>query len=178
MSGKSGCLRSAVGGCVGCAVVAVVLVVGLWMSRDAIRQTSWYKNLHGKVEAVQEEAKSLMDLRARLIAAYPADNVGVQVRMNSVNGVSTRTLQVEILNPTFPLPGDDAGKQVEAREIAAFVAREHPGISHYDQIRVSFARGGGAAGASYSSRTDFDFPVADLLPAGTAPSSGSTSPHP
>ena len=60
MSGKSGggCLKSLIVGCLTAIGLVVVLAVGLWMSRDAIRQSSWYQGLRGKVEAVKEEARA------------------------------------------------------------------------------------------------------------------------
>ena len=180
MSGKSGggCLKSLVVGCLAAIGLVVVLAVGLWMSRDAIRQSSWYQGLRGKVEAVKEEAKSLTELRSRLMTSYPAENVNVQFHVNSINGKSSHVLLVQIVNPTFALPDDDSGKQAKAREIAEFVAREHPGITRYDQLRISFVRSGGT-GVTFNSSADFDFPVADLLPAetpGSAPSGSSQKP--
>jgi hypothetical protein len=160
-SSGTGCGKSIVVGCAVVGFLAVTLVAGVWLNRDAIQQMPFFQRLASRVEVAKGEAKMLVALRASLQVRYPADNVKFLMQMHSGSAGRVHRLSVAFINPKFALPEDSDGQQRQAREIAREVARVYPEIDRYDQVRVSFLSVS-AQHMTFTRSTDFDFPIADL----------------
>jgi hypothetical protein len=157
----SGCGK-AIG--IGCLVVfglGATIVAGVFLNRDTIRQSPWYRSISARIAAVKSEGRMMDALRASLRIRHPADEVRMQARYRSDSTGTSHTLSVGFLNPKFDLPADAAGQEQLAREIAREVARAYPRIDHYEQVRVEFlAWSVGTEGFTHV--TGFDFAVAGL----------------
>lgn len=156
-----GCLR-ALG--IGCAVVVALLLLAalfVWLNRDAIRGSDWYRSLSEQTTAAKAEFGHMMELRASLLAEYPADDVTVlnQVMRNSSG--RHRSLVVQFTNPAFQIESDGAEWET-AHEIAQTVAERYPEVERFDFVRVVFASQRGGA-VSVTRTTPFEFPTAELL---------------
>ena len=160
-SSASGCGKAIVVGCGVVGLLAVTLVAGAWLNRDALKQLPFVKRIASRVEEAKGEAKLLQALRASLQVRYPSDQVRFMMQMHRDSSARTHRLSVAFVNPHFALPEDSEGQQRQAREIAREVARAYPEIDRYDEVRVSFLSSSGKK-MVFTHSTDFDFPVADL----------------
>jgi hypothetical protein len=160
-SGPIGCGKIAGYGCLGAIVLGVVAGVGIWASWDLLRGSGVGKGLRETVETVKAEGAALQLVRQRLLADYPAADVVPHVQVNSQNGVTVKTLQITIVDPTFALPESDEARLAQAREIARAAAAAHPGVRRYDLLRLVVERHARGAVAATSTAT-YDFPTAEL----------------
>lgn len=170
-----GCLR-AFG--VGCAVVVVlVLAAGFfaWLNRDAIRGSDWYRSLSDKAAAAKTEVGNMLQLRADLLAEYPAEEIEVLNEQLRTSDGRQRSLVVQFTNPAFEMPGD-AAEQSTAREIALTVAGRYPEVERFDFIKVKFVSQR-VVGVRVTRTDPYAFPTAELLDE-IAPGDSATSPPP
>jgi len=163
-SSGSGCLKIAGGGCLAMILLAVVAVVGIWVSRDAIMSTKWFRSIRETVDTAKTEVIQMQQLRTALLAEYPADEVGIQVNIHSANGTTVRALVVRIRNPGFELPEQESARKESIRRVAQTIAAHYPSLSRYDRLRIEIATDGGGSG--YTSSTTSEFPTAELLAPG------------
>lgn len=165
--GSGGCLKGLLIGCGAMLLLVVVAIAGVALNFDLVRQSGWYRSIAGRVQSAKSDIQNMVRLRGELLAIYPAEQLGTNVRFSSANGVSNRVLDLQFFGPRFDLPADPGERERFARAIAADAARRFDGISRFDTIVIGFAR---RSGSSSSSET-FSFAVADLV-APPAPAGG------
>lgn len=159
---KSGCLKFAGIGCV-VMLGGLILVVGLVaLNFDRIRESSWYQSATEVAGEAKAEIGAVLELRAELANDYPAGNILVNSNFNYANGVTTRTLSVELENPSFAVPEDENDRWAAAKGIARRVSELHPEIGKYDQIEIILGRKAGSMVTFKTSKT-YAFPVSDFV---------------
>jgi hypothetical protein len=154
----SGCLKSCAVGCATLFGLFVVLAAGAWFGRDTLKQTGWFKDISATFETAKSEAVELNALSARLHQKYPAGHIGAQMHVGNTNGVTTKTMIVNFVDPEFPLPESTP----KAHEIAQEIAADYPNLAIYDQLRLSFVKRG-SGDSSVVSTAEYQFPTAALV---------------
>ena len=161
----AGCLKGAAIGCGSCFLLVVVLVVGGWASWGTLREMGPFKKVRTFVETAKSEAVEMGAVASRLGERYPDRHFGLRIDIQSANGVTTRTLIVDVSGPSSAFPAEAAAKESFAREVAGTVAAAYEPIARYDRLRVVLREQGD--GASLGSTAEFQFATAELLPAPT-----------
>jgi len=156
---SGGCLKGALIGCAVVALLIVVGIVGIAMNFDVIRQSGWYRGIADKAASAKADVESAMRVRSELLAIYPAGQLSVNVQFHSTNGVSDKRLVVTLVDPTFALPDERSATEALARKIATDAATRFDRIERYNTIIVELARSTGPATTAES----YSFAVADLL---------------
>ena len=151
-----GCLKWLGIGCIILFLLVVTLAIVLIINRDAIRESSWFRSASEKAGQIGSEMSSLVNLSRELSARYPAESIGVSMKMES--GEGTR-LEINVRNPKFEF---EAGEEMKAREIAAASLELHPQIAEYETVRIVFERSTGGT-ISVSSTEHYDILVGDLI---------------
>lgn len=157
----SGCAKALGIGCLVAIGLVATGIAGVWLNRDALRQTPWVRSLVSHVEDARGEGKLMVALRSSLAVRFPAEQVQLQAQVRAGSGKAHHKLHVGFVNPKFPLADDARAQEQLAREIARVVAGSYPKIDRYDQVHVAFlARAGG--NVRFTRATGFDFDVAEL----------------
>ena len=156
---SGGCLKGALIGCAVVALLIVVGVVGFAMNFDVIRQSGWYRSIADKAASAKADFESAMKVRTELLAIYPAARLGANVQFSSTNGVSDKRLVLTFVDPEFTLPDERSATEALARKIATDAANRFDRIERFNTIVVELARSTGPATTAES----YSFAVADLL---------------
>jgi hypothetical protein len=164
--GRVGCAKVAGYGCLGAVLLAVIAGVGIWASWDLLAKSGVGRGVRDTVATVKAEAAALQTLREQVLARYPAADLRPNVQIRSDNGVTTRTLELTLVDPAFELPATDEARLAQAREIAGAAAEAHPGIERYDLLRLVVVRQAAAGSASATTTWRYEFPTAELAAAG------------
>ena len=112
---SGGCLKGALIGCAVVALLIVVGVVGFAMNFDVIRQSGWYRSIADKAASAKADFESAMKVRTELLAIYPAARLGANVQFSSTNGVSDKRLVLTFVDPQFELPEGRSATEAQDR---------------------------------------------------------------
>lgn len=156
---SGGCLRGILIGCGVVFLLVVVVIAGIAMNFDTIRQSGWYRSIADKAASAKADFESAMKVRSELLALYPAAQLGANVQFSSTNGVSDKRLVLTFVDPEFAVPDERSATEALARQIATEAAHRFDGIERYNTIVVELARSTGPATTAES----YSFTVADLL---------------
>jgi len=162
-------------GC-GCVVLTVlVLAAAVFLGKDLITETAWYRSMKGAADQAKEDLGAALALSGELKQRFPAEDISMGTQTSFGTDAGKR-LTIRILNPAFDVPEDEGGEAV-ARDIAAFTAARFPEIEEYDTVIVEIHRVHGG----FTSQQRFPFPVGSLLPDAAGgdhpPAEESGSPH-
>lgn len=156
---SGGCLRGILIGCGVVFLLVVVVIAGIAMNFDTIRQSGWYRSIADKAASAKADFESAMKVRSELLALYPAAQLGANVQFSSTNGVSDKRLVLTFVDPEFAVPDERSATEALARQIATEAAHRFDGIERYNTIVVELARSTGPATTAES----YSFTVADLV---------------
>ncbi len=150
-------------GCLVLFLLAIALVAYSNHRWEKFKQSDEYATFSEKAEEAVAGMQKMMELRESLFALYPAQEIKVMNKTQTINGRSKKILAVSFINPQFTLSEDDQARTQEMKEIALYVAENYAGADRYDEVGITISSQKKRTGVTVFNNKNHNFPVPALF---------------